>query len=205
MSEEDEWQKQIKEAEEQAAKIEQMRQNLQNSGDERNLRVEKEVPVFGDETKYKLTDNTGACTEIHIKDSGKVEARGEQTELADNVEKNEKVQPKNAHPEAQSDVRRQAYQAIDASVLTEAEKTELKQRVENYNFAEAKEKPEEMVESLKTSVSRQENKKQEDAEKIQQHRGVSNKKKQDVSRNSDRMINKSLTAETLKDLANKGR
>ena len=148
MSEEDEWQKQIKEAEEQAAKTEQMRQNLQNSGDERNLKVEKEVPVFGDETQYKLTDNTGARTEIHIKDSGKVEARGEQTELADNVEKGEKVRPQSARPEAQSEVRRQAYQAIDASVLTEAEKTELKQRVDAYNFAEAKEKPEDMVENL---------------------------------------------------------
>ncbi|MBP3346439.1 MAG: hypothetical protein J6L86_05365 [Alphaproteobacteria bacterium] len=209
MSEEDEWQKQIKEAEEQAAKTEQMRQNLQNSGDERNLKVEKEVPVFGDETQYKLTDNTGARTEIHIKDSGKVEARGEQTELADNVEKGEKVRPQSARPEAQSEVRRQAYQAIDASVLTEAEKTELKQRVENYNFAEAKEKPEEMVESLKTAVGRQENKEQEDAEKIQQYRGVSNKKKQAVSENSARTTNKNLTAaltaEALKDLANKGR
>ena len=209
MSEEDEWQKQIKEAEEQAAKTEQMRQNLQNSGDERNLKVEKEVPVFGDETQYKLTDNTGARTEIHIKDSGKVEARGEQTELADNVEKGEKVRPQNARPEAQSEVRRQAYQAIDASVLTEAEKTELKQRVENYNFVEAKEKPEEMVESLKTAIGRQENKEQEDAEKIQQYRGVSNKKKQAVSRNSARTTNKNLTAtltaEALKDLANKGR
>lgn len=209
MSEEDEWQKQIKEAEEQAAKTEQMRQNLQNSGDERNLRVEKEVPVFGDETQYKLTDNTGARTEIHIKDSGKVEARGEQTELADNVEKGEKVRSQSTRPEAQSEVRRQAYQAIDASVLTEAEKTELKQRVENYNFAEAKEKPEEMVESLKTAVGRQENKEQEDAEKIQQYRGVSNKKKQAVSENSARTTNKNLTAaltaEALKDLANKGR
>lgn len=204
MSRENDWEKQIKDAEAHAAKIEQMRQNLQNSGDERNLRVEKEVPVFGDETQYKLTDNTGARTEIHIKDSGKVEARGEQTELADNVEKGEKVQPKNARPEAQSEVRRQAYQAIDASVLTEAEKAELKQRVENYNFAEAKEKPEEMVESLKTAVGRQENKEQENAEKIQQYRGVSNKKKQAVSENSARTTNK-LTAEALKDLANKGR
>ncbi len=209
MSRENDWEKQIKDAETHAAKIEQMRQNLQNSGDERNLRVEKEVPVFGDETQYKLTDNTGARTEIHIKDSGKIEARGEQTELADNVEKGEKVQPKSAHPEAQSEVRQQAYQAIDASVLTEAEKAELRQRVDNYNFAEAKEKPEDMVESLKTTVGRQENKEQDDAEKIQQYRGVSNKKKQTSSESPARTATKgltaALTAEALKDLANKGR
>lgn len=210
MSREDDWEKQIKDAEAHAAKIEQMRQNLQNSGDERNLRVEKEVPVFGDETQYKLTDNTGARTEIHIKDSGKIEARGEQTELADNVEKGEKVQPKSARPEAQSEVRRQAYQAIDASVLTEAEKAELRQRVDNYNFAEAKEKPEDMVESLKTTVGRQENKEQDDAEKIQQYRGVSNKKKQQSSsespaRTATKGLTAALAAEARKDLANKGR
>lgn len=209
MSRGNDWEKQIKDAEAHAAKIEQMRQNLQNSGDERNLRVEKEVPVFGDETQYKLTDNTGARTEIHIKDSGNVEARGEQTELADHVAKGEKVRPLSARPETQSNIRQQAYQAIDASVLTEAEKTELKQRVENYNFAGAKEKPDEVVESLKTAVGRQENKEQEDAEKIQQYRGVSNKKKQDVPENSARTANKgmmtALTAEALKDIADKGR
>ena len=114
------------------------------------------MPVFGDETQYKLTDNTGARTEIHIKDSGKVEARGEQTELADNVEKGEKVRPQSARPEAQSNIRQQAYQTIDASALTAEEKNELKQRVDAYNFAEAKEKPEDMVENIKNTVEQKE-------------------------------------------------
>lgn len=216
MSEEDEWQKQIKEAEEQAAKTEQMRQNLQNSGDERNLKVEKEVPVFGDETQYKLTDNTGARTEIHIKDSGKVEARGEQTELADNVEKGEKVQAQSARPETRSDIRQQAYQKIEASALTAEEKNELKQRVDNYNFAEAKEKPEEMVENMKTAVEQKEKQPEEnsqnktDAERIQSLRGLGNSASQKsadagISRMTAKNLTAALTAEALKDLANKGR
>lgn len=216
MSEEDEWQKQIKEAEEQAAKTEQMRQNLQNSGDERNLKVEKEVPVFGDETQYKLTDNTGARTEIHIKDSGKVEARGEQTELADNVEKGEKVQAQSARPETRSDIRQQAYQKIEASALTAEEKNELKQRVDNYNFAEAKEKPEEMVENMKTAVEQKEKQPEEnsqnktDAERIQSLRGLGNSASQKsadagISRMTAKGMTAAMTAEALKDLANKGR
>ena len=216
MSEEDEWQKQIKEAEEQAAKTEQMRQNLQNSGDERNLKVEKEVPVFGDETQYKLTDNTGARTEIHIKDSGKVEARGEQTELADNVEKGEKVRPQSARPEAQSNIRQQAYQTIDASALTAEEKNELKQRVDAYNFAEAKEKPEDMVENIKNTVEQKEKQPEEknhnksETERIQKLRGLEKHTPQkSAPAGNARMAVKSMTAalatEALKDLANKGR
>ncbi|MDY4840742.1 MAG: hypothetical protein SO314_00035 [Alphaproteobacteria bacterium] len=216
MSEEDEWQKQIKEAEEQAAKTEQMRQNLQNSGDERNLKVEKEVPVFGDETQYKLTDNTGARTEIHIKDSGKVEARGEQTELADNVEKGEKVRPQSARPEAQSNIRQQAYQTIDASALTAEEKNELKQRVDAYNFAEAKEKPEDMVENIKNTVEQKEKQPEEknhnksETERIQKLRGLEKHAPQKSApagnaRIAVKGMTAALTAEALKDLANKGR
>lgn len=216
MSKENEWERLIKEAEEQAAKTEQMRRNLQNSGDEKNLKVEKEVPVFGDETKYKLTDNTGARTEVHIKDDGKIEARGEQTELVENIEKGEKIRPQNTSPDAQSDIRRQAYQAIDASFLSETEKAELKQRVERYNFAESKEKPEEMVDNLKTSVDQKEKqekteeKEQTPSQKIRQLRGLEeNTAQKSAPHGKVRTAAKGLaiatTAQALKNIANGGR
>lgn len=218
MSKENDWERQIKEAEEQAAKTEQIRQNLQNSSDEKNLKVEKEVPVFGDETQYKLTDNTGARTEVHIKDDGKIEARGEQTELVEHIEKGEKIRPQNAGLDAQSNIRQQAYQTIDTSFLNEAEKAELKQQIEKHNFAESKEKPEEMIEKLKTAVDQKE--KQEkteekdrnpsDSEKIQQLRGIEkNKTSKNAAPGTAHIAAKGLTlaatAQALKNIANGSR
>lgn len=157
MSDIQEWEQKIKKAEEQFAKTQRMRQNLQDSSDERNLKVEQEVSAFGDETLYKLTDNAGARTEIHIKDNGRIEVRGEQTELAEDVEKGKKVQPKTAQPETQSEIKQQAYQCIDTAILSAEEKAELKLKINRYNFAEAKEKPEDMIDNLKTSVEQKEN------------------------------------------------
>ncbi len=212
MSRKKDWEKQIKDAEVHAAKVEQMRKMLHGSGDGQNFKVEKEVPVFGDETQYKITDNTGARTEIHIKDNGKVEARGEQTELVEHVEKGEKIQPQSIRSVSQSKIKQQAYQTIDASILTADEKSELKQRIEKHNFVKSKEKPEETVENLKTAVERkekQENTKetvheQSEAEKLLHLRGTKRKTPQ-KSAAPGLSVTTATVAKNLKNIANGGR
>ena len=150
--------------------------------------------------------------EIHIKDNGKVEARGEQTELVEHVEKGEKIQPQSIRSVSQSKIKQQAYQTIDASILTPDEKSELKQRIEKHNFVKSKEKPEETVENLKTAVERkekQENTKetvheQSEAEKLLHLRGTKRKTPQ-KSAAPGLSVTTATVAKNLKNIANGGR
>ena len=159
-------------------KVENMRQSLMSSRNSDGILVEKEATFFGDETKFRVVDNTGAKTEVKIKDDGNLLVKGERKDFASYIEKGEKLPTQSAYAGSQTKNRQLAYQKIDESILSAEEKMLLKEKVEKTNFAEQGSSPEKKLENLTQAISEQSKQKTSKAEnlakvqKIKEHRGI---------------------------------